>query len=303
MKVLIVGLGSIARKHISAMKELDPNVKLFAFRSSRSSTKIENVLDIYQPEELTRLKVDFVIISNPTYKHKETIESLLYLNVPLFIEKPLFDGLKAESLLRRIDEQKIITYVACNLRYLECLKFVKGMVGQKRINEVNIYCGSYLPDWRPGQDFRKVYSSNVEMAGGVHFDLIHEIDYAFWIFGEPKKVTCSTSSLSSLKISSIDYANYLLEFDKFSISIILNYFRRDSKRTFEVVCEDGTLNADLLNNEVSWNDEIIFRSKQVIKDTYIDQMRFFTNDILSRKNSFNTVNEAYKILKICLAGD
>ena len=301
MRVLIIGLGSIAKKHIAALKEIYPDVKLFAMRSSPLAPEVEGVINIYESDNVRNLGLDFVIISNPTFKHKETIESLLHLNLPLFIEKPIFNTLEGEDLLNSIAKKKIITYVACNLRFLECLKFAKRSIVDKRLNEVNIYCGSYLPVWRPGQNFRETYSANQEMGGGVHIDLIHELDYAYWIFGSPKNIRRTTSSSSSLDISAIDYANYLLQFDQYNVSIILNYFRRDAKRTLEVVCDDGTLNIDLLKNEVFWNGDLVFKSKQLVSDTYTGQMKFFIENILTQKDSLNTANEAYAILKICLA--
>jgi predicted dehydrogenase len=138
------------------------------------------------------------------------------------------------------------------------------------------------------------------MGGGVHIDLIHELDYAYWIFGKPTSVRRTISSASSLEISATDYANYLLHFDKYNINIVLNYFRRDTKRTLEVVCDDGTLNVDLQKNEVYWNGSLAFKSHQQMSETYIDQMRFFTENILTKKVLFNAVNEAFEILKICL---
>jgi predicted dehydrogenase len=301
MKVLIIGLGSIARKHIAALREIDPGVELFAMRSSRASKEVEGVIDLYELDKVRKLDIDFIIISNPTFKHKETIGNLIDLDRPLFIEKPLFDKLVGYALLKLIAEKKITTYVACNLRFLDCLRFCRKFVAGKRINEVNIYCGSYLPEWRPGLNFREVYSANKEMGGGVHIDLIHELDYAYWLFGKPAFVKRNTSSVSSLKIDSIDYANYLLGYDHYNISVILNYYRRDAKRTLEVVCEDGSLNVDLLKNEVAWNGKMIFDTKQDISDTYKEQMKFFTENILRGECSFNTVDEAYEILKICLA--
>jgi len=139
------------------------------------------------------------------------------------------------------------------------------------------------------------------MGGGVHLDLIHELDYAYWLFGKPLNTRRTTSSNSSLTIDAPDYGNYLLQYEKFNVNIVLNYFRRDAKRTLEIVCDDGTLNVNLLKNEVFWNETLIFESDQKISRTYFDQMLFYTNDILTRKTSFNSVNEAYEILKICLA--
>jgi predicted dehydrogenase len=303
MRVLLIGLGSIARKHIIALRNIDLNVMVYAFRSSYSTLEVEGVTNIYDLDSVGALNIDFIIISNPTFKHKETIESLLFLNLPLFIEKPLFDSLEGKELLSSINQKKIITYVACNLRFLDCLKFTKEAIKSKIINEVNIYCGSYLPEWRPNQNFRETYSSNREMGGGVHIDLIHELDYSFWLFGQPQKVRLSTSSVSSLKIAAIDYANYMLQFENFNINIVLNYYRRDAKRTLEVVCEDGTFYINLLENEVFWNGSLIFKSKQKIIDTYTEQMKFFTGSILTQNHTFNTVNEAYEILKICFAKD
>src|SRR5690606_19349874 len=141
------------------------------------------------------------------------------------------------------------------------------MIAGERVNEVNVYCGSYLPDWRPGVDFRKVYSANKELGGGVHIDLIHELDYVFWLWKEPRKTRAFFSNTSSLDISAFDYANYLWTYDGFSVSIVLNYYRRDPKRTLEIVTEQATYQVDLLNNTIEKNGEIVFSSQQRINDT------------------------------------
>lgn len=300
MKVLIVGLGSIAQKHIAALKAVYNEPEIFALRSGQPANIVEGVQNVYDISEISDLNIDFVIICNPTSEHKASIEKLLPLKLPLFIEKPLFSELGQESLIKQIGDAAIATYVACNLRFLECLTFAKDYVTSQRINEVNIYCGSYLPNWRPGVDFRKVYSANAEMGGGVHIDLIHEIDYAHWLFGQPQSVQAIKRNVSSLEITAVDYANFVLQYTQFTVGIVLNYYRKDSKRTCEIVCEDGTLLVDLLANTVAWNGEIIFRSDKNIISTYKDQIQFFDKEILTGKSNFNNVAEAYQILKVCL---
>jgi predicted dehydrogenase len=189
MNVLIVGLGSIAQKHIAALSAAAQSFTVYALRASNPSGKVEGISNIYSLEELNNIPVDFAIISNPTSEHVNTILSLLSLKCPLFIEKPLYHQLDIEDVLNKVKHSNILTYVACNLRFLDCLKYVKDKISktEKRINEVNVYCGSYLPEWR-NCDYRTNYSAISKLGGGVHLDLIHELDYLYWIFGMPQKV-------------------------------------------------------------------------------------------------------------------
>lgn len=303
MKVLIIGLGSIAKKHIAAINQFDQSAEIYALRSSfDSKSDNEGIIDIYNLEDIQVSYFDFVLISNPTSEHFSTIQKLVHFKKPLFIEKPLFSEISEETqaLVDEVKEKRITTYVACNLRFLECIKELKVLLQDEKINEVNVYCGSYLPDWRPGVDFRTVYSANKDMGGGVHIDLIHELDYVYWLFGNPDKTNSFFSNTSSLNISSYDYANYLWKYKTFSASIILNYFRKDSKRSIEVVTDRGTYVVDLLKNSIEFNNKCIFASQKKIADTYHSQMKFFIENILKGKEKFNTIEEANTILKLCM---
>ncbi|MFD2939555.1 Gfo/Idh/MocA family protein [Flavobacterium notoginsengisoli] len=302
MKVLIIGLGSIAKKHIEALKHVDKKTEIYALRRKSHCDNIENIKNIYDINTFDMKTIDFVIISNPTSEHLSTIQKISLYNKPLFIEKPLFSEINdyTQLLVNQLEEKKTSTYVACNLRFLDCLTRLKDILKSERINEVNVYCGSYLPDWRPGVDFRTVYSANKELGGGVHIDLIHELDYVFWLFGEPIQTKSFFSNVSSLNISAYDYANYLWSYNEFSASIILNYFRKESKRTIELVTERGTYFVDLLNNTIMFNEECIFISQKRIIDTYKDQMYFYINTILKDKKKFNSITEANTILKLCM---
>jgi hypothetical protein len=64
LKILIIGLGSIAKKHIKAIFLIDPHSKIYALRVA-SDNNIEGVQNIYNLEILQE-KIDFVLISNPT---------------------------------------------------------------------------------------------------------------------------------------------------------------------------------------------------------------------------------------------
>jgi predicted dehydrogenase len=307
MNILIVGLGSIARKHIEAMQFLNFKATIYALRSANNVVNEEGIINISSIDNLD-VAFDFAIISNPTHLHFKYILILAGMNIPIFIEKPAVHSLdNSADLINLIDAKNLITYVACNLRFHPCIFFINKYIktGPIRINEVNVYSGSYLPDWRPGKDFRKIYSANDNMGGGVHLDLFHELDYTTWIFGYPKKTSSVKRSVSSLAIDAVDYANYCLEYSNFTANIVLNYYRKKVKRTIEIVLDNQIINVNLVDNIVSdENDQILFQSPNFdMKSTYINQMEYFINCIKKNEKPMNSLKESIEVLKIVLENE
>ena len=128
------------------------------------------------------------------------------------------------------------------------------------------------------------------------------MDFIRWIFGEPKKINTFKGKKSSLEIDSADIANYNLEYENFYITILLNYYRRDSKRTIEIVMRDQTWTADLLKARVCNADgHTLFQAKNfIIQDTYNSQMKYFLENFYTNIPMMNSLEESLKTLKICL---
>ncbi|MES2590609.1 MAG: Gfo/Idh/MocA family oxidoreductase [Bacteroidota bacterium] len=302
MRVLIIGLGSIAKKHINALKRIYTDVTIFALRSGDTPERVEGVINISSVNDCPA--IDFIIISNPTAFHAEAIKQVVHLKKPLFIEKPPFHTLEhTNDILAMISENEIITYTAFNLRFLDCLIYLKKNIDLNKVQEVNVYCGSFLPNWRSNTDYKKNYSANVSMGGGAHLDLIHELDYVLWIFGKPLEVKSTFRSNSKIGIDAVDYANYMLIYGGFAVNIILNYYRQDTKRTCEIVMDDDTWNANLITNTITSykNNTTIIESEQTVLDTYTDQMNYFCSCIKENKEPSNSLTESVNTLKIALS--
>ena len=73
MRIAFIGIGSIAKKHIKAIRKIDQEAEIYALRSSREAARYENVKDFYEYGDIKDIAPDFIIISNPTSKHFETI--------------------------------------------------------------------------------------------------------------------------------------------------------------------------------------------------------------------------------------
>lgn len=305
LKFGFVGYGSIAKKHINAISTLYTNAHVIVVRRN-CNEKIEeyNNLTISCTTNLEDLNtVDFIFITNPTALHIDVIKQVIIFKKPLFIEKPLAHNLGDISLLiSEIKIHDIATYIACNLRFHTGLLYLKSLIGDIRINEVNVYCGSYLPEWRKEIDYKQGYSANAKLGGGVHLDLIHEVDYCYFLFGNPKNTNVFLFNNSSLQVDAVDYAHYFWNYDLFSLQITLNYFRRDYKRTIEIVADDATYILDIKENQIKKGDVVIFDGDKSFTFMYENQIDYFVNCVTNNKKCFNDIEEAFHVLKLCLNG-
>ena len=302
MKILIIGLGSIGKRHVNVIRELHPEIEIFAIRSSETAEEVPFVTNLYSLDEIS-FQPDFIIISNPTNLHAESIISSVKFNCPLFIEKPALHSLNdVDAIQKLLDENNINTYVGCCLRFHKCLEYVKAELSNMpldSINEVNCYYGSYLPNWRPGTNYTESYSAKKENGGGIHLDSIHELDYVYWLFNKPEVISSSKRKVSQLEIDSVDNANYILEYSDFNVNVTLNYFRPEAKRTLEIVFKDQVWMVDLLKNEVTESGNVLFTSEETIADTYVAQMECFLENLHSSA-MMNSFKESMDVLNICL---
>ena len=303
MNVLIIGLGSIALKHIKVLKEINANTSIFALRSSNLSVKVSGVKDLFEWEEVVSKKFHFCIISSPSSLHLSHIKLVEVLRIPIFIEKPLFINRSQINDFKILDLKNLRSYVACNFRFNPIIEFLKDdlKIKAKNIYEVTAYCGSYLPNWRPNKDYRKVYSSIKELGGGVNIDLIHEPDYFVHLFGLPEHTSVHNRKVSSLEINSNDSSIIYLSYKNFQASITLNYFRKDSRRTLEVVTDKKTIFVDFLRGivkDLETNTILYQSSEDLIESSYKKQMLFFLNSIKSNEYKMNSIDEALSVLNI-----
>ncbi len=130
------------------------------------------------------------------------------------------------------------------------------------------------------------------MGGGVQFDLIHEIDYLNYLFGEPLALEKQYRRVSHLEIDSCDYAHYSATYQKFSANVTLNYFRRDAKRTLEIVRENDTLLLNFIEGNIinlMTGQTLLNIDKEGLPLSYLNQMKYFLSAAKSKKHPMNSL--------------
>ncbi len=241
---------------------------------------------------------DCIFITNPTIMHYETLQHALLRSKKIFIEKPVFfSGQEDLSQLRITSEH--ICYVAAPLRYTGIVKYLKEYLKDKKVFSARAICSSYLPEWRPGIDWRKCYSANRSMGGGVDVDLIHEWDYLVYLFGFPQNVYYVQGRYSDVTVDSCDNALYIGKYPQMSVSLHLDYFGRVARRELEIYTNEDVLIADFIKGTVKFLRVGKIVETSVERDEMqCNELRYFLSLKDNRRNT-NTIQHAMDVL--CLA--
>jgi predicted dehydrogenase len=258
-KIALIGLGSIACRHIKNIdkvltkRNISYTIDLIRRKNSgKAPEKIRELINrTYICEEEVPEDYDIIFITNPTFLHYRTIKDYVSKTRHMFIEKPVFNNteLSVDSLKLK---KNAVYYVACPLRYTKTIQYLKENTDLNRVRSIRVICSSYLPDWRPGTDYRKTYSASEEQGGGVAIDLIHEWDYIRYLFGTPRKTYNIKGKYSHLEIDSDDLSVYIAQYSDKLAEVHLDYFGRKPIREIQIFTEDETIIADIINSRIKY---------------------------------------------------
>ena len=192
-----------------------------------------------------------------------------------------------------------IYYVACPLRYNSVIQYLKRNLDISKVISVRCICSSYLPNWRPNTDYRKVYSANKELGGGVSIDLIHEWDYLKFLFGNPENVFYTYGKKSLLELWCEDYAVYVAEYKNMILELHLDYFGRKTIREIMVFTDRETIVGDLVKNQVSYLcAEKKINLTEEKNDFYKKELNHFLSIVEGNAKCDNGIFNAYQTLML-----
>ncbi len=295
MKVLIIGFGSIGKKHFLVLNELGFLVDVLSKSYEFSHFEGKNFRLFKDLEELNLQDYDLFIIANITTSHFKTLE-FLDQNVKekiILVEKPLFQ--KDMEFIPSNDNQIYIAYL---LRFHPMIQDLKQLIDKKEVYFAKFICNSYLPNWRK-LDYRQNYSAKKELGGGVMLDLSHEIDLAFYFFKELSLKFSQNLKISELEITSDDFTFLALSAKNTSIHIELDYFSKLTQRKILFHTKENSFEADLVHNKLNIYDKTNnFKSKTYENDTF-KTLQNMHKAILEKDQNLCTLEEARRVLRLC----
>jgi predicted dehydrogenase len=315
--LLVIGTGSIGKRHIENFKKYFKNIDIADTRIDRLNEvkkkfKIRKYFRNYK-KALISENYKAAVISTPPNSHLRIAAECEKKNISVFIEKPLGMNEKGwKSLANKFKKKNLISYVGFCHRHINFTKEAKRILDSKKIGKIcgaNIRWGSYLPDWHPWENYRTYYMAKKNQGGGALYDECHGIDLLRYFLGEISEVSALVGNTSELKISSDDSAFLNLKMKKgFYAQINFDLYSRFPRVSFEIIGSKGTVIWDRVEctlkiftaKSKKW--KIKNYSKKDLMNMYLSQAKYFYQLLKKKKNSLPDIEDALKTQKVIDAG-
>ena len=310
-RILICSLGSIGSYYVSLIKKNWPEISLGVYRTGKGKicNKIEYVDKVFNSyKEAINWGPDACILSSPASSHLDQALIFAKSEIPLLIEKPVGISLDRLDLWEELIELniKVPIFIGYIFRSNPCAHFLKQRLLKQDIGvliEADFYCGSWLPDWRPSQNYQESVSSRKELGGGVLLELSHEIDLVLWLLGEIKIIGSNISNTRSLNIDVEDRVLITgIDSNNTLITIRLNFCTKPQKRITTFRGTKGELVWDIIKNKVTISRGSNFIDNKIFDiskdDIFKSQLETFFHAIDGYKNSLCTLKESLNVLEV-----
>lgn len=240
----MIGQGSIGRRHAAILLELGHQVVTYDPSPQASmpqgALKARTLRDCLQG-------ADAAVVASPSSEHVADAREAIELGVPVLVEKPpALDEARCVELECLAAERGVMLSVAMSMREHTGVRALADILSDGAVGEIlraSVWCGSWLPGWRPGSDYRQSYSARAELGGGVLLDVaVHELDYLLWLTGPACSVSALARRVSELDTDVEDVALIAIELASGAVAeVTVDYFDRCYTRGCRIVGSEGTL--------------------------------------------------------------
>lgn len=247
--VLVVGAGSVGRRHARNLAALGAAVSVVDPRADRRDEAAGEVAVLGAHADLaTALAAgghDAAVIASPTALHVPQALATLAAGLPTLVEKPLAATLGDGARLADAAAEGPPLLLGYTWRWWPALRHLRERVRAGDVGEVrHLRCvlSAHLADWHPWERYQDFFMASADLGGGALLDESHWIDLAVWILGEPADVTADVARISDLEIDTDDNVDLLLRWPSGARAWLhLDVHGRPHERSVTVAGSTGTL--------------------------------------------------------------
>lgn len=318
MRGLLVGFGSIGRRHLTNLHELGVD-EWTIVHTGKGTLPLEPPCpaDVYDDLDtaLAETQPDFAVVANPTNLHAETASTCVQAGCPVLLEKPVSASLAETDRLREaVATSGVEVLVGFQFRFHTVLQAIRDLVAGETLGaplHASVVWGEYLPGWHPWEDYRTGYAARSDLGGGVHHTICHPLDYLRMIFGQPLAVSASLTTQGPLGLDVPEACDAGFRFvGGVRAQLHLDYWARPAVHTFDLTCADGSVSWSFHDGELrTWStaDErwTVEHVPGVAErnDLFLDEARHFLAVVAGTERPVCGLEDGLEVVRMCEAID
>ena len=311
--VLVLGAGSVGKRHLQNFTDLGCSVSAMDPRSDRLDEAHQKTPLVQRFSSLEAVadwrEFDGVIIGSPPSFHIDQALAALEQNCPVLMEKPLCAGID--------DAQRLDDYLAVHpdrklllgytYRWWPPLLAFRERVLDGNASKplhVQFVMSAHLADWHPWERYQDFFMASAEQGGGALLDESHFIDLMYWFFGMPESLYADIDQLSELEISTDDHVDILASYPGGTrISIHLDLYGRPHEKYIRATRENQTLEWSFDPNRIrsssemagGWTEE---RFQYERNDMFVGVAREFLDVIAGSSGPSCTIRDGMNVMRL-----
>jgi predicted dehydrogenase len=193
MRVLVIGSGSIGRRHHDNLQALGASSRLVSWRTEGLGGTLAAMTD-----------AEAVVIATATDIRLPLIEAAAARGLPIYIEKPLaFRPDEVEAIAEVAAPVATRSMLGLMLRYHPAVRALAA-ADLSDVFQFALTIGHDVTQWRQNWRFSESYAAKAK-GGGVLLDLCHELDLAACLF--PGLEVTRVESLGHAAFPGVDFAS------------------------------------------------------------------------------------------------
>jgi len=311
MKVAILGLGSIGRRHGRNLRALDCTVTGFDPSEDRRAQFIKETGNAAVADSGAALAgADLACICSPNRFHTDQAIQAASQGCALFIEKPVgIDRAAVAALQAEVETHALFAHVGSNWKFHPAFTTMQALLAEGvlgRVTGAQVMAGQWLPDWHPWEDYRQMYSSQRRLGGGILLDS-HEFDYLTWLLGPVTGVAGMAGRSGALDIDTEDVAAVALRFANGALATVqIDYIQREYRRRYHISGDQGTLEWDMATGVIRLFEAASKSTRTIevgmadLNDMYIAQSRHILAGAKGKEKPVTSIRQAAAVLDILL---
>ncbi len=307
-RIVVVGCGSIGRRHARVLKTRDDVALELCEPDPENLARALDEVGVVPThttfEEMLTTKPDMVIIATPHSLHADQSIAALGAGIHVLCEKPMSDSLEnAQRMWDAVKQSDVVFSVGFTLHFYPAMRAIKDRIASGDLGTI-LHAHWHIGTYITLMNSISRYQATTE--GALLLDYVHQPDLLNWWFGKQPRAVFTVGrqggnrelqSNPNVLVMTIEFEDNLLA------TINLNYAQYPQRAYCEIIGDKQSLLYDMMTGEIHLSDyakgEVSVEDFSAVRDDlFVAEHQAFIDAVEGKRSPESPADEAIVSMQI-----